>query len=117
VLGEVSRRPTGQRIRHEVGVGCRYHLFMDVPPTSVDLLTRAVEAGAPALHLVPGAAPRDPVSGDVLGLEGTESLRARRTLLYRMLATEKQQLEVMRKLDFFHFAACRPMFTLLQLVE
>ena len=81
-------------------------LFMDAPPLSIDdLLARAVEAGASDLHLVPGASPAIRVHGDVLWLEGTETLQgdATRTLLYRILSTDQQkQLEVLRQLDFSH---------------
>ena len=81
-------------------------LSMDTAPTSIDdLLARAVEAGASDLHLVPGAAPAIRVNGEVLWLEGTESLKGdtTRTLLYRVLSTDQQkQLEVLRQLDFSH---------------
>ena len=81
-------------------------LFMDAPPISIDdLLARAVEAGASDLHLVPGAPPAIRVHGEVVWLEGTESLKSddSRTLLYRILSTEQQkQLEVLRQLDFSH---------------
>jgi len=81
-------------------------LFMDAAPTTIDdLLTRAVEAGASDLHLVPGAPPAIRVNGDVLWLDGTESLKsdATRALLYRILSSEQQkQLEVSRQLDFSH---------------
>jgi len=79
---------------------------MDAAPTTIDdLLTRAVEAGASDLHLVPGAPPAIRVNGDVLWLDGTESLKsdATRALLYRILSSEQQkQLEVSRQLDFSH---------------
>ena len=79
-------------------------LFMDAPPISIDdLLARAVEAGASDLHLVPGAPPAIRVHGEVVWLEGTESLKSddSRTLLYRIITTEQQkQLEIDRQLDF-----------------
>jgi twitching motility protein PilT len=77
---------------------------MEAPPISIDdLLTRAVEAGASDLHLVPGSPPAIRVHGDLAPLEGAQSLTPddTRTLLYRILSTDQQkQLEVGRQLDF-----------------
>ena len=77
---------------------------MDAPPISIDdLLTRAVEAEASDLHLVPGAPPVVRVHGELGPLEDAASLKPddTRTLLYRILSTDQQkQLEVGRQLDF-----------------
>jgi twitching motility protein PilT len=77
---------------------------MDAPPISIDdLLTRAVEAEASDLHLVPGAPPVIRVHGELGPLEDAASLKPddTRTLLYRILSTDQQkQLEVGRQLDF-----------------
>ena len=77
---------------------------MDAPPTSIDdLLSRAVEAGASDLHIVPGAPPAIRVNGEMLWIEGADRLNPEltRTLVYRILSTEQQKkLEVDRQLDF-----------------
>jgi twitching motility protein PilT len=77
---------------------------MDAPPISIDdLLTRAVEAEASDLHLVPGAPPVVRIHGELAPLEDAASLKPddTRTLLYRILSTDQQkQLEVGRQLDF-----------------
>ena len=77
---------------------------MDAAPISIDeLLTRASEAKASDLHVVPGAQPIVRVHGDLVPLADTQKLSGEvtRDLLYRILSTEQQkQLEVGRQLDF-----------------
>jgi twitching motility protein PilT len=77
---------------------------MDAAPISIDdLLSRATEAGASDLHLVPGAQPVVRIHGGLTPLEGTAKLSGddTRELLYRILPTEQQKhLEVGRQLDF-----------------
>jgi twitching motility protein PilT len=77
---------------------------MDAEPFSIDdLLSRATEAKASDLHLVPGAAPIIRVHGELVPLEGAGKLSGEETraLLYRILSTELQkQLEIGRQLDF-----------------
>ena len=76
---------------------------MDAAPTSIDdLLSRAVEAGASDLHVVPGAPPTVRVHGDLVAFDGGRVMPDdSRALLYRILSTDQQkQLEVNRQLDF-----------------
>ena len=75
---------------------------MDAAPTSIDdLLSRAVEAGASDLHVVPGAPPTVRVNGDLVAFDGGRVMpEDSRALLYRILSTDQQkQLEVNRQLD------------------
>src|SRR4029078_10369318 len=79
-------------------------MSMDAAPISIDdLLTRAVEAEASDLHVVPGASPSIRVHGDLAPLPDVERVMPDQTraLLYRIMSTEQQkQLEIGRQLDF-----------------
>ena len=79
-------------------------MSMDAAPISIDdLLTRAVEAEASDLHVVPGASPSIRVHGDLAPLPDVDRVMPDQTraLLYRIMSTEQQkQLEIGRQLDF-----------------